>query len=121
MAPPVGLIIGGEKPRNPTWRIGKEAGKGACASVHFLENVDDSNRSSSCSFCIKVAPLPVKTTKKKTSIPERNVRLLNHEEAIYRNQLPDYQGYIIPKLPPFVGPPVSGEVDGKFMQLLTTK
>lgn len=109
MAPPVGILIGSDGPRKPQWKIGKRIGTGACASVHLL--LDQNGKESS--FVCKIVPLPVKVTKQKKSLPERNARLIHYEELVYRNQLPDYQGFIIPKLPPYIGPPVSGEVNGK--------
>ena len=112
MAPPEGLIVGGDgssSSRKPQWKVGKRIGEGACASVHVLLDNNDQDTS----YVIKIVPLPSKTTRKKATIPERNARLLHYEELVYKTQFSNYQGWIIPKLSPYIGPPSYGEVDGK--------
>ena len=110
MAPPQGLIIRGEgAARKLQWRVGKLIGTGACASVHVL--LDDNKKETE--YAVKIVPLPTKVTKKKTSPPERNARLLHFEELTYKNQFPGFQGSILPRLAPYDGPPSFGEVDGE--------
>ena len=108
---PEGLIIAGgnDTNRKAQWKIGKRVGEGACASVHLLDNMDGS----SSGFVVKIVPVPTKTTKQGKSPEETNARLLNHEALMYQNQLPEYQGYIIPKMPPYIGPPPRAFVEGK--------
>lgn len=112
MTKPQGIRIcdNGNGRCKPQWKVGKLIGTGACASVHLLLTAEDNKDTG---FVCKIVPLPVKTTKQKRSLPERNARLIHYEEQVYRNQVPEYQGFILPKLPPYVGPPVSGEADGK--------
>jgi hypothetical protein len=110
MAPPEGLIVGGGgSSRKPQWKVGKRIGEGACASVHAL--LDSDNKDTS--YVVKIVPLPTKTTRKRDTLPERNARLLHFEELVYTAQFSNYQGWIIPKLSPYIGPPSYGEVDGK--------
>ena len=107
MPSPVGIeILKGSKPK---WRVGKELGSGACATVHLLEEVDGT----STDFAIKLAPIPTKTTKKKNSKEEINASKLYFEHVVYQNQFQDVQGQYIPNLPPYKGPPANGEAKGK--------
>lgn len=108
MTSPVGLIIGGGSSKQQ-WKVGKQIGSGACASVHLLKAPDGKESG----FVVKVASLPTKITKKKTTIPERNARLLYKEAQIYQNMFSNYRGSILPKAPSYVGPPQTGDVDGK--------
>ena len=110
MAPPVGILIGGDSTKNQ-WKIGKQIGEGACASVHLLKSPSGTESN----FVVKVTPLPTKITKKQQTIPERNARLLHYEGQMYQNILPDYRGYTIPQLPPYIGPPATGDVSGEFL------
>ncbi|CAB9497595.1 kinase I isoform alpha [Seminavis robusta] len=115
MAPPQGLIIRGEgASRKRQWKVGKRIGEGACASVHTLleSNNSSGNNGKETEYVVKIVPLPTKVTKKKMTLPERNARLLHFEELVYKNQFPEFQGYVLPKLSPYDGPPSYGETDG---------
>lgn len=107
MVPPVGIEL--LRGKTAKWRVGKELGKGACATVHLLEEIDGSPTE----WAIKLAPLPTKKTKKGTSIEEVNDRLLHHESVMYQNQFQDIQGTFVPQMPPYSGPQSSGEAGGK--------
>lgn len=104
---PVGIEL--YKGKTPKWRIGKELGNGACASVHALEEIDGTPTE----WAIKVAPIPTKKTKKANSMEEVNDRLLYYEHVMYQNQFQDIQGIFVPRLPPYRGPQTSGEAEGK--------
>ena len=112
MAPPVGIKL--KKSKNPKWKVGKKIGAGACASVHELLELDGT----ATDFAIKLAPLPTKTTRKQNSPAEVNARLLYFEQLMYNNQFPDMCGKTIPKLPPYGGPPVQGEEEGRFTRYI---
>ena len=99
---PVGIEI--YKGKQPKWKVGKQLGTGACATVHQLDNIDGSPTE----FAIKLAPLPKKITKKQNSKEETNQRLLSFENTVYHNQVQDLQGTFVPKLPPSKGPPAHG-------------
>jgi hypothetical protein len=104
---PVGLQL--FKGSKPEWKIGKRLGSGACATVHALETLSGTETE----YAIKLAPLPVKTTKKQNSEAEINASRLHYENVVYQNQFPDIQGTMIPNLPPGKGPPSTGEVGGE--------
>ena len=116
MAPklPVGIEL--LKGKTPKWRVGKELGSGACATVHLLEEIDGT----ATEWAIKLAPIPKKKTKKGNSTEEVNDRILYHESVMYQNQFQDLQGIYVPKLPPFNGPPTSGETEGKLVGMPTS-
>lgn len=117
MASPVGLIISSGKHQ---WKVGKEVGSGACASVHLLQEVHNgngakskSNNTSTSSWVVKIAPLPTKITKQRKTPPERNAHLIYYEELMYQSQFVEFQGDILPRLP--AGghqPPSKGQGDG---------
>jgi hypothetical protein len=108
MAPsPVGIeLLKGSKPK---WRVGKELGSGACATVHLLEEIDGTPTE----LAIKLTPIPTKKTKKQNSIEEVNSSRLYFEHVVYHNQFQDVQGTFIPKLAPYKGPQPHGEAGGK--------
>ena len=110
MAPPVGLII--ESGKNQ-WKVGKEVGTGACASVHLLQEANSNNSNSDTDWVIKIAPLPTKITKNRKTLPERNAHLIYYEELMYQSQFNEFQGDILPRLP--AGgkePPSKGQDNG---------
>jgi pSer/pThr/pTyr-binding forkhead associated (FHA) protein len=97
------------KGSNPKWRVGKKVGSGACATVHALEEIDGT----ATEFAIKLAPIPVKTTKKKNSEAEINATRIYYEHVVYRNQFQDILGEYLPNLPSYSkGPPSHGEAGG---------
>ena len=108
MAPssPIGIEL--YRGKTPKWRVGKQLGSGACATVHLLEEIDGSPTQ----WAIKLAPVPKKKTKKGTSTEEVNDRLLYNEGVMYQNQFQDIQGRYVPKLPPYGGPLATGEAEG---------
>lgn len=107
MAPPVGLII--ESGKNQ-WKVGKEVGAGACASVHLLQEANSNNSSD---WVIKIAPLPTKITKNRKTLPERNAHLIYYEELMYQSQFNEFQGDILPRLPAGTKePPSKGQDNG---------
>jgi hypothetical protein len=106
--PPEGIKI--FKGNTAKWCVGKELGSGACAAVHSLEEID--GVSTSTEWAIKLAPLPIKTTKKGSSPEEVNARLIHHESVMYQNQFQDLQGSFLPRLPPYKGPQASGDASG---------
>lgn len=110
MAPsPRGIEIGNGGSKKRIWKVGKELGRGACATVCALNNDDGS----STEFAIKLAPVAEKKTKKANSIQERNEALLHYEQLIYQTQFQDLQGKIIPSLPTAAKePPIAGEASG---------
>jgi len=98
-------------------------GRGACATVCALESIDNiieknnDNRKKTCEtdFAIKLAPLPVKSTKKGNSPDETNAKLLYYEQMIYSTQFRSLQGSLIPKVPNFAAskdPPLYGDESG---------
>ena len=106
---PRGITIGNAVNRKRTWKVGKELGSGACATVCALLNDDGS----STEFAIKLAPVPQKKTKKGNTPEEKNADLLHYEQLIYQTQFQGLQGTVIPSLPnPTNGPPISGEESG---------
>lgn len=115
MVSPVGLVVaGGSSKQSSTWKVGKKVGSGACASVHLLqlENGKSSSKSSSdCQWVVKIAPLPVKTTKKKNSLPERHANMIYKEQQLYCNTFTESQGDTLPRLPTS-GMPSYGKVGG---------
>ena len=118
MALPVGLQIG-NNPQNPTHRVGKLIGTGACSNVHELEAIDGSSVEK---FAIKLTPIPPRkkpSSKRKPTPVERNANLLNHETLMYKAQLNKLHGKYIPYLPPAKGPPQSGDADGTFARQQT--
>jgi serine/threonine protein kinase len=114
MVSPIGIEL--YKGQTAKWRIGRNLGSGACATVHSLEEIDGQ----STEWAIKLAPLPTKTTKKGTSTEEVNARLIHHESVMYQNQFQDLQGTFLPRLPPYKGPQASGEAQGTVEILRTT-
>eukprot|EP00980_Cylindrotheca_fusiformis_P007206 scaffold1525_cov142-Cylindrotheca_fusiformis.AAC.6 len=99
-------ILKGSKAK---WRVGRKLGSGACASVHALEEVDGTPTE----YAIKLAPVPKKITKKKTSVDEVNARTLYYEHVVYRNQFQDILGIYLPRLPSYdKAPPSNGEAGG---------
>jgi len=99
------------KGQTAKWRVGSKLGSGACATVHCLEELDGGS-SHPTEWAIKLAPLPTKTTKKGTTPMEVNARLIHHESVMYQNQFQDILGSVLPRLPPYKGPPVTGEAQG---------
>jgi hypothetical protein len=81
---PVGLnIVKG-------YRVGKQLGEGAQASVHLLEPLARKDGASRPTFAIKLAPV-AKTTKKGQTLGEINERSLRKEYLIYATQFPTLQ------------------------------
>jgi hypothetical protein len=99
VASPRGIEIGnGPASKRRIWKVGKELGRGACATVCALTNQDGS----STEFAIKLAPCRNNNnnkTKKKLTPEEANADLLNYEQRIFKTQFPRLQGTVIPSLP----------------------
>jgi len=103
---PVGIEIPFGKKK---WKVGRVLGKGACAIVCSLDY-----QGKETDFAVKLAPLPVKTTKKGNSVEETNAKLLYYENLLYRSHFQALQGKCIPMVPQSSaqGPPSYGEVNG---------
>jgi hypothetical protein len=115
MAPPSvasarGIEIGKNTRR---WKVGEKLGSGACATVHTLQTLEGAPTE----YAVKIAPLPMKTTKKQNAPAEVNDRYLAHEAMLYQTQFPHLQGTIVPNLPSGKGPPVTGIVEGEFVMV----
>jgi len=94
--------------------VGAILGRGACASVCSLERIE-SGTCTETDFAVKLAPLPVKTTKKGNSPQELNSKLLYYEQMIYTTQFRSLQGNLIPKVPNLSlsrDPPLYGDESG---------
>lgn len=104
---PVGIEL--YKGSKAKWRVGRELGSGACATVHGLEEIDGTTTE----YAIKLTALPSKATKKGKSKEEIQASALYFENLIYTNHVQDIQGTFVPKLPPYgKGPPTYGDEEG---------
>ena len=116
MAPsPVGIEISKGKAK---WKVGKVLGSGACATVCSLTKADNGS-SNDKKFAVKMAPLPMKKTRKGNSPEEMNVKLLYYEQLVYTTQFQSLQGGFIPSVPNSSSkdPPVYGDESGKLYSI----
>ncbi|VEU34511.1 unnamed protein product [Pseudo-nitzschia multistriata] len=112
MAPsPVGIEISKGKRK---WKVGEILGHGACATVCSLGKIENGTCTET-NFAVKLAPLPVKKTKKGNSPQEMNAKLLYYEQMIYTTQFRGLQGKLIPNVPNLSNsrdPPIYGDESG---------